>query len=111
MRIYPRFHSLHAPSTEVTRNGECRECYRAYQREWHEKNYEKNRTTAKSYRQRQVESGEIAQFCHMKCNQVGCGKTFYSLRDLAAHKRGHNSVPYSEEASSLPSSMGGGWNP
>lgn len=46
-----------------------------------------------------------------KCNQPKCGKEFTNLRDLAGHKRGHNSVPYSEEISTLPSSMGGGWNP
>ncbi len=110
MRTYPRFHDKHAPSTETTRNGECRECYRAYQREWHENNYEKNRETAKSYRQRAIESGEIAQFAHMKCNQPECAslKPFDNLRDLASHKRGHSAFQQpTEDRSLLPSS--GNW--
>lgn len=44
-----------------------------------------------------------------KCNH--CGTKVDNLKELADHKRGHNTVPYPEDVNSLPSSMGGGWNP
>lgn len=45
----------------------------------------------------------------MKCNQVGCDAEFENLRDLASHKRSHSSCKI-EEASLLPSSLGGIWS-